>query len=413
MKVLVVASTFPAREGEPVPSFVRDQILAMKDCDPAMTFIVLAPHDASTRSPLPRDPRFEQQRFRYFWPASAECLTGRGILPALRGNPLLYLLLPFLFAGEFLALLSLTRRERPAVIYAHWFTPQAVVASWVAGLTGTPFVFTSHSSDVEVWRRIPLLGPRVVRAVVRSATAFTAVSRRTMDRIRGFFTPAEWPGLETRAAIIPMGVDLPIGESPRPASTARRPVILFMGRLVEKKGVEYLLTAYARACPRMPDYELVIAGDGPRLDALRRQAASLGLGERVRFVGHVGGADKASLLRDAALHVVPSIVASTGDVEGLPVSLLEGLAWGKVCIATAQSGANEILEHARDGFVVPGGDVDALADTLVTASQLAPGQREAMQAAARQRALAFEWPVVARRQVELLRAAAALRRSRA
>lgn len=406
MKVLVVASTFPAREGEPVPSFVRDQVLAMKACDPGMSFSVLAPHDASTRSPLPRDPRFEQHRFRYFWPASAELLTGSGILPALRGNPLLYLLLPFLFAGEFLALWSLTRRERPALIYAHWFTPQAVVAWWVAGLTGTPFVFTSHSSDVEVWRRIPLLGPRLVRAAVRSATAFTAVSRRTMDRIRGFFTPAEWSVIEARAAIIPMGVDLPIGESPRPASASGRPVILFMGRLVEKKGVEHLLTAYARACARMPDSELVIAGDGPLSEALRRQAATLGLGERVRFVGHVGGEAKTSLLRDAALHVVPSIVATTGDVEGLPVSLLEGLAWGKICIATVQSGANEILEHGRDGFIVAGGDVETLAEALVGASTLAPARRLAMQAAARQRALAFEWPVVGRQHVEWLRAAA-------
>lgn len=406
MKVLVVASTFPAREGEPVPSFVRDQVLAMKACDPGMSFIVLAPHDASTRAPWPRDPRFAQHRFRYFWPASAQRLTGRGILPALRGNPLLYLLLPFLFAGEFLALWSLTRRERPALIYAHWFTPQAVVASWVAALTGTPFVFTSHSSDVEVWRRIPLLGPRVVRAVTRSAAAFSAVSRRTMDRIRGFFTPAEWSGIEARATIIPMGVELPVGESPPTALASGRPVILFMGRLVEKKGVEYLLAAYARACPRMPDSELVIAGDGPLLDALRRQAATLGLGERVRFAGHVGGEDKASLLRDAALHVVPSIVAATGDVEGLPVSLLEGLAWGKVCIATVQSGATEILEHGRDGFIVPGGEVEALAEALVDASTLAPARRLAMQAAARQRALAFDWPVVGRRHVEWLRAAA-------
>ncbi|MFO1455263.1 MAG: glycosyltransferase [Steroidobacteraceae bacterium] len=407
MKVLVVASTFPARDGEPVPSFVRDQILAMKACDARASFSVLAPHDPGSRAPLPRHPQFEQHRFHYFWPRSAERLTGRGILPTLRGNPLFYLLVPFLFAGEFLALWSLTRRERPEVIYAHWFTPQAVVAWWVSGLTGTPFVFTSHSSDVEVWRRIPVVGPRTVRAVVRSAAAFTAVSQRTMDRIRGFFTATEWVEIGTHGAVVPMGVHLPPAAAAQDTGpAAARCLVLFMGRLVEKKGVRFLLAAYARARDRMPGSRLVVAGDGPLLDELRGQAASLDLGDQVEFVGHVGGEQKAALLRQADVHVVPSIVSSTGDVEGLPVSLLEGLAWGKVCIATPQGGADEILETGRDGFLVPGADVEALAARLVEAFALAPGPRAAMQGAARRKAQEFEWSVVARRQLELLRAAA-------
>ena len=396
MKVLVVASTLPASESDPVPAFVKDQLIALKRLRPELEISVLAPHDrrSGTRS-FVRRPEYDEYRFHYFWPFAAEKLAGRGIMPALKANACNYLLIPFLFIGEFAALLSLTRKLRPDVIYAHWFTPQGIVASWVGRLTHTPFVFTTHAADVDVWRNVPWVGRYVVRSSARRARAFTAVSRRSLQKLQQFFSDHEWPGLLRRAAVIPMGVDRPMN-LPRPAQRqAGRTVLLFLGRLVEKKGLQYLLPAYAEVRGQLGESMLVIAGEGPMHASLRKQVEHLGLGDHVRFAGFVTGADKARLLEEADILVVPSIVASNRDAEGLPVALIEGLAYGKVCIATHESGADDVLPHGEGGFLVPQRDVEALSAALLRAASMDQQQRSNMQDAARQLAKGFDWEHVA------------------
>lgn len=403
MKLLVVASTFPAGDTDAVPAFVKYQLIALKQVRPGLRVSVLAPHDRrSGTQDFRRCPEYDEYRFHYFWPFAGERLAGRGIMPALRANPLNYLLIPFLFLGEFLALLSLTKKLKPDVIYAHWFTPQGVVSSWVSRITGTPFVFTTHSSDVDVWRRIPWLGRYVVRSSTKRCHAFTAVSRRSMAKLQRFFSAAQWQILQRKGAVIPMGVALPDAQPQQTSRQSGQAIILFLGRLVEKKGVQYLLPAYAAIRAHLGNTLLVIAGDGPMRGQLERHAAQLGLGEQVCFAGFVSGANKSGLLERADLYVVPSILTSSGDAEGLPVSLLEGLAYGKICIATAESGADDILTNGKNGFLVPEHDVEALSTALLQAARLDPRKRGEMEAAARQTARRFEWATVASRHYEFL-----------
>jgi glycosyltransferase involved in cell wall biosynthesis len=403
MKLLVVASTFPASGTDPVPAFVRDQLLALKNLKPALEIAVLAPHDRRSGTvDFRRWPAYDEYRFHYFWPWRAEQLAGRGILPSLQANPLLYLLVPFLFVGEFLALHRLTRELRPDVIYAHWFTPQGVIASWVGRITRTPFVFTTHAADVDVWRRIPLLGRCVVRCSASRARAFTAVSRRSMHKLQRFFSASQWQTLQQKGAVIPMGVTLPEMPAPEPLPQSGRTVILFMGRLVEKKGVHLLLPAFAAARARIGDSLLVIAGDGPLRDQFERQAVELGLGDAVQFTGFVAGAAKHGLLQRADVFVVPSIVTGSGDAEGLPVALLEGLAHGRICVATADSGADDILTNGTNGFMIEQLDVATLSAALIDAARLDPERRARMQTGARLVARQFDWAGIARRHHDFL-----------
>ena len=189
MKLLTVTSTFPADDADPVPAFVKDQMIAFKKAQPGLHISVLAPHDIRSRTKsFKRWPEYDEYRFHYFWPFAAEKLAGRGILPAIKSNPLNFLFIQFLFLGEFLDLLALTNKLKPDVIYAHWFTPQGVVSSWVGRITSTPYVLTTHASDVDVWRRIPLIGRHVVRSNARRARAITADSRRAMEKLQRFFS---------------------------------------------------------------------------------------------------------------------------------------------------------------------------------------------------------------------------------
>jgi glycosyltransferase involved in cell wall biosynthesis len=406
--VLVIASTFPSSVSDPVPAFVRDQVVAISQLHPELTISVLAPHDRrSATADFSSHEGYDEHRFHYVWPRRAESLAGRGIMPALRQNPALYATVPFLFLGEFFAALTLTRRVRPAVIYAHWFTPQAVIASWVSTLTRTPFVFTTHASDVDVWRRVPFFGPRLVRAVTRRASAISAVSTRSRDKLTAFL--GEGAGGD-RIHVIPMGVSVPdVATTPDERATLRRSrnldshfVLLSIGRLVEKKGLHHLLAALNTIGADLPEWTLVIAGDGPLREDLQRTAAEFGLAERVRFVGYVTGRDKEEWLQSADALVVPSVVASDGDAEGLPVALLEGLAHGLICVATNESGADDVLTHGVDGFLCSQKDEAALAALLRDVCELDATARRDVGSKARARAQSFRWDSIAAAHYDLL-----------
>lgn len=408
VSVLVLASTFPSDESDPVPAFVRDQVRALAAHDPDVRLRVLAPHDhrSGTRASVRHDD-YDETRFHYFWPRRAEVLAGRGIMPALQRNPLLYAVVPFLFFGEFLAALRETRRLRPSVIYAHWFTPQAVVASWVAHLTGVPFVFTTHASDVDVWNRIPVVGRQIVRRTLRRAAAASAVSTRTLTRLRRFGTA---PGTDTPVHVLPMGTNPP-NEVQDPTLRARARnrlgvadelVVLFVGRLVEKKGTRYLLEALHAVDDRLSSWRLVVAGDGPLRGDLEDLAHSLGISSQVDFVGYSTGSDKEGLYRAADVLVVPSVVAADGDVEGLPVVLLEGLSFGLPCVATRQSGADDIVVDGRTALLVEERDVSGLADALEKVDSLSEADREALSLRAFELSRDFAWASLAKRHYDLL-----------
>ena len=403
-RILVVASTFPSAPSDPVPGFVRDQVIAMKKVAPSLEFTVLAPHDRYTRTRSHvKHEHFTERRFHYAWPHRWETLTGRGILPALREQPARYALVPALFLCEFIALLRRTREVRPDLIYAHWFTPQGVTACAVSLLTKTPFVFTTHAADVDVWNRVPLVGPLIVRWGANRASAVTAVSRRSMAKLTAFLKGGS--PLAGGSEIIPMGVELERSGDADPESLREElalgdgPVVLFLGRLAEKKGVSYLLRAAAQSAT-MGGSTLVIAGDGPLKAQLQQLADDLGLSDMVRFIGYASGQRKESAIELADVLVLPSIVTDDGDAEGLPVVLMEGLAAGKLCIATDVSGADDVLDHGTDGYIVPQKDVQELAEMLDRMLSLLPAQRRDMEQAARRTAGQFEWSTIARRHLD-------------
>lgn len=394
--VLVVASTFPTSDSDPVPAFVKDQIKAMKKADTSLEFAVLAPHDSrSNTKSFTKHSGYSEYRFHYAFPRSLEKLAGRGIMPALEANLLNYALILPLFIGEFIALYRLTKRLKPDVIYAHWFTPQVVITSIVSKLTGTPFVFTTHASDVKVWHKLPVIGPLIVRTCAPKAQKITAVSRRSMGKLQSFFDDATWEQLKPKVAVIPMGVDIV------PASSANTDPnsLLFIGRLAEKKGVQYLLPAFKKVLSEHPEAKLTIAGDGPWLKKLTDQAIKLDLSENVTFPGYTTGSDKKALLQKATFYLVPSIITDTGDAEGLPVSLMEGMSSGKVCIATNESGADDILTNDKDGFLLPEKNIDELAATITKAFALSPTERNAIAKEAVATSQQFNWATIAHKHI--------------
>jgi colanic acid/amylovoran biosynthesis glycosyltransferase len=137
-------------------------------------------------------------------------------------------------------------------------------------------------------------------------------------------------------------------------------------RLVEKKGIAVALRAMAAFAAARPavDWHYSIVGDGPLLPALRALAGEFGLGDRVRFHGALPhGAVKERLAR-AHVFLLPSVTAADGDVEGVPVALMEAMAAGLIVLSSFHSGIPELVEDRRSGFLAPEKDAAGLAAHL-------------------------------------------------
>lgn len=413
MKVLITSSTLPASDSDPVPSFVKDQALWLLKKHPDLEIIMHAPHNAYSETgkiDFQQHLPYREIRFHYFWPFRLELLSGRGIMPSLKSNPALYLQIPFLVFFQFASLWKLVRAERPDLLYAHWFTPQAITCALVSKLTGVPFLFTTHASDVSVLTKIPLM-KHLVYHVCRQASAFTAVSRRTAEKLENCFTPELWrEKFSSKLSIIPMGVDVTI-EPPdsitlkklrTSLSLDKRPIILFLGRLADKKGVNILINSFADL-PKSTrnSVQLVIAGDGQQKAKLKKLASTLQL-DNVHFTGYVHGQTKNGLIALSTFVCLPSIIDSSGDSEGLPVVLLEALAFGKIIIASDATGAESILEHGKSGYIFPNNTSRALTEQLQHCVNVPHEKLNLIGSKAQILASTYHWDTVAEAHYQLM-----------
>jgi glycosyltransferase involved in cell wall biosynthesis len=175
-------------------------------------------------------------------------------------------------------------------------------------------------------------------------------------------------GLKPRQIhVLPMGVDLrqrfvPDPDQPRDAST-----LLFVGRLVGKKGLPHLLDALPIVVARRPGTILKIAGFGPEEPALREQARRLGLADCVEFLGAVEQRALPDLYRRASLFVAPFVRDASGNQEGLPVVLMEAIGCGCPVVVGNVSGVVDLLGDAHAQVTVDPRDTAALAAAIVAA----------------------------------------------
>lgn len=178
-----------------------------------------------------------------------------------------------------------------------------------------------------------------------------------------------------------MGVDAArFAETPRTLKAGEPVRFVGVGRMVEKKGFDDAIAAFAkmRAAPGAPDATLTLVGDGPLRRSMEARAA--GLGDAVRFTGLLPHAQVEEMLRQAHVFVLPSRTSRSGDMEGIPVALMEAMAQGLPVLATRHSGTPELVEHDRSGLLCAEGDRDALAANMLAFAR-APERWAAMGAA--------------------------------
>jgi glycosyltransferase involved in cell wall biosynthesis len=357
-RVLVLTSTFPRWERDTVPPFVLH--LSSTLADRGHDVHVLAPH---TRGAALQETLAGVQvhRFRYASVGLESLCYEGGITNKLRSTPGKWLVVPIFLAAEFLVTIILARKHRIDLLHAHWVLPQGLVAALAAIVLRRPVLVTAHGTDVLATKGV--LRRMLLKFAARRAGACTANSRMLSADFH------EKSGVAVQ--IIPMGVDTlrfcPSAShwSHKRQMRASYPNVLFVGRLVEQKGVTYLIQAMKEVCAQFPQAKLTVVGEGPQESALKKQVEGLGLGSVVEFAGPVANDALPEVYRQSDVVVVPSITTSDGSAEALGVVALEAAACGIPVIATRVGGVPEFIEDRRNGILTPPGDSHAISQGII------------------------------------------------
>jgi glycosyltransferase involved in cell wall biosynthesis len=267
-------------------------------------------------------------------------------------SPLFALVSVAYIAAGLRAIRKLVKRERYDVVHVHWPVPHALFGIAAKRIARTPMVTTYYGAELRLAGRSPLF-TRLLRAGARQSARNVAISRHTADDL------ARLTGV--RAEIIPYSIAF----APHARTTSRdaRPfTALFVGRLVERKGVPVLLEAWARAA--LPNARLAIVGGGPDRAALEARATALGVASTVEFRGRVSDTELAEAYSSADLFVLPAVLDARGDTEGLGVVLLEAMASHVPVLASAAGGITDVVVDGESGVLVPPGDASELAAAL-------------------------------------------------
>lgn len=361
MKVMFLTSSYPRNQSDGTANFLRH--LAQELHRKQIQMTVIAPADNAHG--ITEEEGITVHRFCYL-PRSWQGLAyGSGILQNLRARPWLWLQVPFFLLSMTYTMVQVIRRDRPDVIHAHWILPQGAIALLAKWLFHIPVVTTLHGSDAHALRGTLL--DKLKRFIVSHSSTWTTNTRNTSLPIAAGSSSAGPPH------IIPMGIHIssfqtvPGGHSPVLKQDNSHQVALFVGRLIEFKGVCYLIDAFKRMPQTSRETtELWIVGDGILRTQLEKQARESGSSERIRFFGNIAHARLPDFFAAADFFVGPSITTSQGDEEGQGVVFLEAFASGVCVLATASGGIPEVVEDGVTGILVPPKDAEKLAAAMLT-----------------------------------------------
>jgi glycosyltransferase involved in cell wall biosynthesis len=341
-------------------------------------------------------------RFRYAPERWERLAYGYGMLPNVSRAPLLLLLVPGFLLAQLWATLRLLRRRRFDCLNAHWIFPQGLVGVAARWFTpGLRLVVTVHGGDISALGSRRALRP-MLRWVLGRAALTLPVSSVTEQAVR-----AVCPEAPTER--ISMGVDATRFRAASGSSALRErfadgagPLLLFCGRITQKKGLRHLIAALPAVRMESPAARLLVVGDGEERRALEELAASLGLGGAVAFAGAVPNDQLPEYYAAADLCVCPSIVDARGDTEGLPVVLLEAAATGLALVASRVGGIPDLVRDGETGLLVPPEDPEALGKAILRLLGDEPLRRRLGENARALVLATFTWEQVAARYARAL-----------
>jgi glycosyltransferase involved in cell wall biosynthesis len=392
--VVMVTTSYPRFPGDSVGTFM----------EPIAKSVAALGHEVHVVAPwhplVARRPTEDGVRLHFYRYAPLGSLNVFGYAAALRADVSLraaaYVAAPLAMAAGWRAARRVARQSGASIMHGHWVIPGGALAA--ASVPALPLVVSLHGSDVYVAEKLAV-ARRIARAVFRRAGRVTACSADLARRAVSLGADA------SRLEIVPYGVDVTRFRPDPARRDATRstfcvppetPLVFAAGRLVRKKGFEYLIDAIATLGRETP-IQLAIAGEGDLGHELRARAAAAGVADRTRFLGNLTQDAVSAWLAAADIVVVPSVRDDSGNVDGLPNVVLEAMASGTPLVTTAAGGIGSVVEDGRTALVVPERDAPSLATAITTLAADAALRHMVGMAARRVAASRFGWDAAAKR----------------
>ena len=346
-RILVLTSTFPRWKNDTTPPFVYElEKRLTKDFE----IHILAPHYHGAKKEEMMD-GLHVHRFQYFWPEKLQklCYEG-GILPSLKQNKFLYIQAITLIIFELVSAIKICRKYNFDLIHAHWLIPQGIIAYIINKLLRIPYIITCHGGDI-----YGLSGKSFTwfkKIIIKNAKIITVVSTAIKKEIENKLTK------NVLIEVIPMGVDSKLfhpskyDESIKKRYNITGPILLFVGRLVEKKGVEYLIESMPSIIKKYPKVKLLIVGSGTLENELKELINKLKLNKNIIFIGPLPNSELPKYYATADIFISPSIKVKDGDTEGFGLTFVEAVFSGTIPIGTNVGGISDIIKDKKTGLLV-------------------------------------------------------------
>lgn len=381
-KILVTASTFPRWEQDTEPRFILDYCIGLSRFYDITVLVPAAP-GAAEKEILEG---ISVIRYHYFPIHAWESLCYPGaIVPRIKEKKIRIFLVPFLLLAQYR---NLRKYEKGFdLVHAHWLIPQGILSAFCK----KPFLVTGHGADVAELNQAPFR--RLKQYCLKKSSAVTVVSKHLQQILKNTY---HFPS----ASIIPMGCNTayfsPDNRKEDYFSQGEKKVVLFVGRLAEKKGAAYLIRAM-----QYVDALLVIAGSGPLEASCKALVKELHLEHRVRFLGPIPHTRLRAVYASADLFAAPSVTAKGGDVEGFGLVILEAMASGLPVIASRSGGITDIIRDGENGLLAEERNEKQLA-ALINRLISDPGLVRKLSEASLETAARFDYHMIAEKYRDII-----------
>ncbi len=348
MKIIHITTAYPRYKGDVISPWLVRMLAGLRNRG----------HDVSVFTSSYKGLGFQVQdgikvyRFRYA-PAKYETLTHDMAVPERLKQGLIYKLLvfPYMKSGSLHAHFFPYKQD---VIHVHWPIPHVLFGLQMKYRWKIPMLLYIHGGELRFLSRLPSALKKFFVYLLNKADYITVNSTYTRGLVESY-------GLKPPVEVIPFGN--PFSEKMYPYREKGRKIILFVGRLIEVKGIDTLLRAFKIVKDSIPDATLRIVGDGPLASELRKLSDELGL--NVVFTGYKTGKELESEYLGASCFVLPSKPDRIGQVETLGVVAIEALSYGLPVIASNLGGIPDIVKNGETGLLFEPGNYTELAARII------------------------------------------------
>jgi glycosyltransferase involved in cell wall biosynthesis len=395
-KILITTSTFPRWKGDSEPPFISDMAQALSRY---FKVFVLAPH-AKGANKKETWGEVEISRFSYFMPYSWQrlCYNG-GIFANLLKSKLNYLLIPVLFFFEMIAVIRLIKKENIKLLYANFVLPQGFVGVFLKRFIKVPVIINVLGGDVAIKNSVLRY---LVKYSLKRANHVVALTPALQNEINRLNIG------QIDVTIMPLGVYSDMfspgfrDEKIRQKYVSNNdPLLLFVGRLVEKKGVSYLIKAFPEVLKKFDKSKLLIIGNGLLANDLRRIVEELNVTDSVYFEGDIDNKKLPQYYASADIFIGPSVIPESGDLEGQGVVFLEAMASGCCTIGTNIGGIPMSVVNEKSGLLVDQKNSQQISQAVIRILEDSTLRNRLKQDGRNYVVNNFDWQVIARRYQDL------------